>query len=82
MNGVIYTIDKERRLSGIQIFVSESEFDRSISTVVKGTEEICTITFPSTVKKVLAGAFEKNECLKSVVLNEGLERIEGDSSDE
>ena len=82
MNGIVYMIDKEKRQSGIRLFVSKSEFDRSVSTVVKGAETVRTIIFPSTTKKILVGAFEDNKYLRSVVLNEGLERIEGDSSDE
>ena len=82
MNGVIYTINKEEKCSQIQLFVSESEFDRSISTIVKGAETVRTVIFPNTTKTVLAGAFENKECLSSAVLNEGLERIEGGSNNE
>ena len=61
MNGIVYTIDKERRLSGIQIFVSESEFDRSVSAISGGAQKARTIAFPSTVKDVRSCAFKRSK---------------------
>lgn len=60
----------------MRLFVSKSEFDRNISAIVKGAETVRTITFPGTVKEVQGRAFEKNEWLRAVVLNEGLEKLE------
>ena len=52
MNGIVYTIDKKRRQSGIGIFISESKFDRNISTVVKVAGGIKSVAFPGSVKNV------------------------------
>ena len=61
------------------LFVSGTELDRTMSVLVKGTEDATTITFPNTVREVRRGAFSgevrKPRVLKSVVLNEGLERL-------
>lgn len=38
---------------------------------------IRTIAFPGTVKEVRSRAFEKNQFLRAVVLNEGLKKLEG-----
>ena len=61
MNGVVYTIDKEERRSTIRLFVSESEFDRSVSAIAGGAQKVRTITFPSTAKDVRSGAFKKSK---------------------
>ena len=58
------------------LVVSKLEFNRSISAIVKGAETGRTIALPGTVKEVRGRAFERNECLKAVVLNEGLEKLE------
>lgn len=50
--------------------------------LAKRAQKAYTITFPSTVKRAQGEAFEKNDWLRSVVLNEGLERLEGPGSDE
>lgn len=44
---------------------------------MKGAQKIRTITFPNTVKEAQGGAFQENKCLRSAILNEGLERLEG-----
>ena len=63
------------RQSNIQIFVSETEFDRSMSQLVKGAKGARTVTFPSTVREVEHGIFEGDQSLRSAVLNEGLEQL-------
>lgn len=45
-----------------------------MSRLVRGTQGVRTITFPSTVKEVLDGAF-KYAALLAVVMNEGLEKL-------
>ena len=82
MNRVVYRQTEENTQSRIQLFIAQSEFDRSISAIVKGAETVRTIAFPGTTKEVRSRVFEKNEYLRSVVLNEGLERIEGGSNNE
>ena len=48
-----------------------------MSRLTRGVEGVRTITFPSTVRDVKCGAFATNRQLRSAVLNEGLERLEG-----
>ena len=57
------------------MFISESEFNRGISAFVKGTDSAKLVTFPDTTRDACTGAFERNQFLKSAVLNEGLERL-------
>ena len=77
MNRIVYKkTEKDVRLR-IQIFVSESEFDRSISAIVKAANDIKSVTFPNSIKEARTGVFKKNKQLSSVILNEGLERLDG-----
>ena len=48
----MYRINKYTRRSDIQLFVSEMEFDRSMSRLTRGAEDIRTIIFPNTVREV------------------------------
>ena len=61
------------------MFVSGTEFDRSVSVLAKGAKDVKTVTFPSTVRAARSGAFSGDygmeRPLESVVLNEGLERL-------
>lgn len=82
MNRIVYTINREREQSVTQLFVSESEFDRSVSTIVKGPKETKLVIFPSTTRHARAGAFAESQRLKSVILNEGLEKLEGPCDDQ
>ena len=75
---VRYKIDRWSKRPNIQVFVSETEFDRNMSQLARGAGNIRTITFPSTVREVEYNAFEDNRSLKSAVLNEGLEKLEKD----
>ena len=52
MNGIVYMIDKEKRLSGTWLFVLETVFDRGVSTAVKVAEGVKSVAFPSSVKNV------------------------------
>lgn len=81
VNRIVYERDEELAHSKIQLFVSESEFDRGISIIVKGARTVRTVIFPDTVREVKCGAFDKNQFLKSAVLNEGLEILEGGNGD-
>lgn len=56
-----------------RLFVSETEFSRNISQVVRGRDSK-TITFPNTVREVCGNAFQGSP-LSSAVLNEGLETL-------
>ena len=69
------------RQSNIQLFVSETRFDRSMSQLAYGAKGTRTVIFSSTIKGVEYNAFEDNRSLKSAVLNEGLERLEGYGDD-
>ena len=71
INAVMY---KAGARSKTQLFVSDTEFDRNMSQVVKGSKNK-TITFPKTIRKACEYAFH-SASLKSVVLNEGLEVLE------
>lgn len=52
-----------------------------MSVIAKGTEDVKTVTFPSTVRAVgggaFSGTFEKIRALESVILNEGLVKLGG-----
>ena len=73
-NTVEFYISRRYRACWIQLFVSETEFDRSMSQVVKGSRGSKTITFPSTARSVLECAFQGTP-LRSAVLNEGLREL-------
>lgn len=68
---IMYEISKEEP----QIAVTGTEFSRDMKTVFGGPDNIRIITFPKTVTKVKQGAFHCAKSLKSVVLNEGLEKL-------
>lgn len=73
-NGILYRLqDKED--SWPQVFVAKTEFNRGQSQIAKANDNIKTITFPQTVRKVLDFAFW-DISLRSVILNEGLEVLE------
>lgn len=75
--GVVYEIDGKTKRPGVRPFVSKTEFDRSLSLLVRGAMGAKTFTCPVTVRGVRDGAFWKSEELRSVVLNEGLETLGG-----
>lgn len=77
MNRIQYKRDAKPEQLKIRLFASELEFDRNMSLFVGGTKKIMTISFPSTVKEARGGAFKESQYLKSAILNEGLERLEG-----
>ena len=52
-----------------------------MQTVLALSNDAMTIVYPSTVRRVGEGAFELNQSLRSVILNEGLERL-GECKDE
>ena len=76
MNMVMYK-NRWDRQSNIQLFVSETEFDRSMSQVVKGAKGARTVTFTSTVREVKYDTFKGDQSLRSAALNEGLEILDG-----
>ena len=78
-NGILY-IAQNKEDTVLQIFVSKTKFNRKQSQIAKAENNIKTITFPQTVRKVLDSAF-KNIPLRSVILNEGLEELENVFSD-
>lgn len=82
MNRIVYKRTEEDTLSRIQLFVSKPRFDRNISVIVKGAEDAKSVTFPGTVRDAHTRAFENNAQLRSVVLNKGLERLEGCGCDD
>lgn len=50
MNRVVYKRSEKTEQSRMRIFVSESEFDREMSLVVKQFREARTVIFPNTVR--------------------------------
>lgn len=50
MNRVVYRRGEKTAQSRMRIFVSESEFDREMSLVVKQFREARTVVFPKTVR--------------------------------
>lgn len=68
-NGITYTIGKE----DVKISISGVELGRDMSSVFGGSDGIRTITFPAMVRTIRQGSFYNVKCLKSVVLNDGLE---------
>lgn len=77
VNKIIYKTNGGTAQLRVCPVVSNLVYDRSVSVIVKGTKIAKSITFPGTIKGVCAGAFDEKQHLKSVVLNEGLERLEG-----
>ena len=55
-------------------FVSETEFDRGMSRLVRAERDVRTAVFPNTVRKASDGVFA-GAALGAVVLNEGLEEL-------
>ena len=50
MSMVRYKSDRKDRRSGIQLFVSKTEFDRSMSQLADAANNIRTVIFPNTVR--------------------------------
>lgn len=73
-NQISYEANSESGRS-LQAVVSETHFNRDMSRITKETAKIRTLIFPSTVREVLDPVFAGNMHLKSVILNEGLERL-------
>ena len=74
VSGIMYRVHQSNR--SLRLFVSQTEFDRSMSQIARAAKDIRTVISPSTVRKILDGAFEGTR-LRSVILNEGLERLGG-----
>ena len=69
-NRVLYESSQNKT----RILISQTRFYRDMSRVTRSAENIKTVTFPRTVRKVSTYAFRKTVAL-SVVLNEGLETL-------
>ena len=82
MNRVVYERTERDVRQRIRTFVAQSKYDRGISTIAKAASDIKQITFPSSIKETRVRTFEKNEQLSSVILDEGLERLEGPGDDD
>ena len=52
---------------------------RDMRSIIRGAGRGRTITFPKTIRRVEAGAFYGNLRTRSVVLNEGMERLGEDT---
>lgn len=72
-NGISYEKDDETGRAQL-LLVSEIEFDREMSRLVRVERDVRTIIFPSTVRRASDGAFA-GAALGAVVLNEGLEEL-------
>ena len=72
---IMYKIDIKNRPFDIQLFISETEFDRSMLYISHGARGIKTITFPNTVVANAEYAFAHTP-VQSVILNDELEQIE------
>lgn len=77
INRVAYKRKEKTEQSRVRLFVSESEFNRDISMLVKGAKSIKLVTFPRTIRDAHTGAFETIGQLRTVILNEGLAKLEG-----
>lgn len=75
--GVMQKFDEELQTLQTLLFVCEMGLDREMSTILRGSENIRTVIFPGTVNEVLGATFEGNKLLESLILNEGLEKLEG-----
>ena len=47
---IMYKVSWVRRLTVVQLFVSETEFDKSMSRLSYGARNTRTISFPGTVR--------------------------------
>lgn len=70
-NGVYYT-----RRYPLCTFVSKTELDRDMKTLQSTPKRLKTFSFPRSVRKAAERALKARPVLRSVVLNEGLERLE------
>lgn len=69
MSGIMCIACKEATMA----VVSKTYFSRDMTTVLRCSEGIRTMTLPNVVRTIWPGSFCKVESLRSVVLNEGLE---------
>ena len=67
---ILYKVGSDQNI--LLLSVSGTEFGRNMSRIMRGAKDVRTITFPSTVRGALDGAFADTNFL-SAVLNEGLE---------
>lgn len=70
-NRITYGIGRKE----LEIVVSGVEFDRCMTTVFGGPDDIRTIIFPKMVRTVRQGAFHGVKSLRAALLNEGLETL-------
>ena len=72
MNGVEYGVYP--RDEYLRLLVSRTEFNRTMSRIVKGAGNVKTVIFPSTVREAPDDVFWQTE-IRSAILNEGLETL-------
>ena len=77
MNRLVYVRSEKDVESRVRLLVSELELDRDMSSLVGVAKSVKLVTFPRSIKEVRCRTFKSNRLLKSAVLNEGLERLEG-----
>ena len=73
-------IDRGQRLQ-TRLFICGALLSRDTTVLERGPETAKTVAFPNTTREILDGAFAKT-ALRSIVLNEGLERIGGRQEDD
>ena len=73
-SGIVYALDAEATKL-LRTRVSNLEFDRAVTDVFEGPNELRTLTTPNTLRDVREYAFYDAAALRSVVLNPGLEAL-------
>ena len=68
---ITYTVSEEH----VRATVSGVELSRDIKCIFGGSDGIRTMIFSTIIRSVRQGSFHGVKSLKSVVLNEGLERL-------
>lgn len=72
---VLYGTDKITKDFWGQISVSGVLFNRKMTTVIRGSVGLKTITFPKTVRKIRMGAFYHVKSLQGAVVNSRIQRL-------
>ena len=71
-NKVVYEI---KGAVYIRLSIAETLLSRNASEILRGAENVREMAFPSSVTRVKGDAFLDRTLLRSVVLNEGFERL-------
>ena len=58
----------------LRLLISETEFDRSMSRIVKVYKDTKMVVSPNTIREIIESVFQ-HTAVRTVILNEGLETL-------